>query len=305
METDPPVVVRPFRFGVVASVPRSGGDWTDLARRTEDSGYDVLVLPDTLRYPLAPLPALAAAAAATRTLRLGTYVLANDLRHPVLVANDAATIDFLSDGRFELGLGAGRPTAEAETRMLGLPFDDPGVRVARLAEALPIVDALLRGQTVTTDGAYYRLTDASIAARPMQQPRPPILVAGIARSLLIVAARHADTIALSLPMTAPEAVLRERLEILREAAGDRFAHIELNLNLGAVGNRVPRQVAMRFGVDAEALRAAGAVTALVGSVDEMCEQALARRAAFGISYITVAAELADDLAPVVARLRGA
>src|SRR3984893_995674 len=131
--------VRPFRFGVVASAARSADEWLPRARRAESLGYATLVMPDNLQYTLAPLPALAMAAAATRTLRVGTYVLANDLRHPVLLAKEVATLDLLSGGRFELGPGAGRPDAATENRMLGLPFDSGAVRLARLAESIGIL----------------------------------------------------------------------------------------------------------------------------------------------------------------------
>src|ERR1700682_2147845 len=141
--------VRPFRFGVVAAAARSADEWITKARRAESLGYATLVIPDNLRYTLAPLPALAVAAAATRTLRVGTYVLANDLRNPVLLAKDVATLDLLSGGRFELGLGAGRPDAAAENRMLGLPFDFGAVRVARLAESIGILKAVLGGPPVS------------------------------------------------------------------------------------------------------------------------------------------------------------
>ena len=174
---------RPFRFGVVAASARSGDEWLNAARHAEALGYATLVMPDNLQYTLAPLPALAMAAAATRTLRLGTYVLPNDFRNPVVLAKDVATLDLLSGGRFELGLGAGRPDAAAENRMLGLPFDSGAVRVARLAEALQILKALLAGQTVTHSGAHYAPVDAKISPLPQQQPRPPILVAGSGRQM--------------------------------------------------------------------------------------------------------------------------
>src|ERR1700750_1831456 len=128
--------MKPFRFGVVSAFAPSGEHWLAPARRVESLGFATLVVPDNLRYTLAPLPALAAAAAATRSLRLGTYVLGNDLRHPVTLAKDVATLDLLSGGRFELGIGAGRPDSAVENRMLGLEFDSGGVRVARLAESL-------------------------------------------------------------------------------------------------------------------------------------------------------------------------
>src|SRR5690348_16311300 len=135
----------PFRFGVVAALARSGEEWIAKARGAESLGYATLVMPDGLRHSLAPLPALTAAAAATRSLRVGTYVIANDFRNPVMLAKEAATLDLLSGGRFELGMGAGRPTAAADNRMLGIPFDTGGVRLARLAESLAIVKALLAG----------------------------------------------------------------------------------------------------------------------------------------------------------------
>jgi len=137
---------RPFRFGVVTAQARSGEEWAARARQIESMGYSTLLMPDGLRYSsLAPLPALAAAAMTTRSLRVGTYVLANDYRNPVLLAKEAATLDVVSDGRFELGIGAGRPGAAEDNRMLGVPFESGGARVAALAESLALIKSL-RGQ---------------------------------------------------------------------------------------------------------------------------------------------------------------
>src|SRR5690348_3465412 len=202
---------RPFRFGVVAASARSAEDWINKAHHIESLGYATLVMPDTLRYTLAPLPALGAAAAATRTLRLGTYVLANDLRHPVLLAKAVATLDLLSGGRFELGIGAGRPDSAAENRMLGLAFDSGAVRVARLAESLTILKALLSGNPPPESGQYYSLTQAEVSPLPAQ-PHVPILVAGSGRRMLSLAARQADIIALGLPPDASEAAAAERID---------------------------------------------------------------------------------------------
>src|SRR5689334_861147 len=190
------VIHHPFRFGVVAAQARSGDEWLAAARRAEALGYSTFLIPDTLGQTLAPLPALAAAAAATRTLRVGTFVLANDMRNPVLVAREAATIDFLSGGRLELGLGAGRPSAGDDNRKLGISFDSGGVRVERLAEALGIIKALLGGQRATAPGPHYAVADADVFPRPVQQPRPPILLAAGGRRLLALAAREADIVAL-------------------------------------------------------------------------------------------------------------
>ena len=299
--------MRAFRFGVVAAFARGGDDWAARARQAESLGYATLVTPDGLKHTLAPFPALAAAAAATRSLRVGTYVLANDLRHPVLVAKDAATLDLLSGGRLELGLGAGRPNAAADYRMLGLPFEPGHVRLARLAESLGVLKALLAGQPLSSaSGPHYAFADADVSPRPVQQPRPPILVAASGPRMLALAAREADIVAFGVPPDATEATLAEMIAVVRAAAGsaERFEQLELNINLMAVGHQVPRYIASQLGRSADDLARAGAVSALVGTPDEMCETLLRRREQLGISYILVSDELMEALAPVVGRLAG-
>ena len=289
---------------MVAASARSGEEWAEKARRIESTGYATLLVPDGLRYTLAPLPALTAAAMATRTLRVGTYVIANDYRNPVQLAKDVATVDLLSGGRFELGIGAGRPDAAEDNRMLGIPFDSGAVRVERLAESIALLKALLSGETGTATGPRYAAANAQISPRPVQQPRPPILVAAGKRRLLELAAREADIIALGIPPTEPEARVAERIAWIREAAGSRFDQIELNLNLMAVGQQVPRYVAMQMNLTAEGLARAGAVAALTGTTDEMVDTLQRRREKFGISYLAVSDELMEALAPVVERLAG-
>ena len=296
--------VRPFRFGVVTALARSGEEWAEKARRIESMGYSTLLMPDGLQYSLAPLPALTAAAMATRTLRVGTYVIANDYRNPVLLAKEVATVDVLSGGRFELGIGVGRPDAEKDNRMLGVPFDSGAVRVARLAESLALLKALLSGQTATATGPHYAAADAQISPRPVQQPRPPILVAASKRRLLELAAREADIIALGIPPTETEAGVAERIGWIRAAAGSRFDQLEINLNLMAVGEQVPRYVATQMGLTAAGLAQAGAVAALTGTVDQMVDGLQRRRESLGISYIAVGDEMMEGLAPVVERLAG-
>ncbi|HYY89189.1 MAG TPA: TIGR03621 family F420-dependent LLM class oxidoreductase [Chloroflexota bacterium] len=299
-----PPTTRPFRFGVVAAFARDTQEWIAKARRAEVLGYATLLVPDGLRHTLAPLPALAVAAAATSSLRLGTYVLANDLRHPVLLAKDAASLDLLSGGRFELGIGAGRPTAAEDYRMLGLTFDAGAARVARLADSLGLLKGLLAGQRVVATGPNYTFGEAEVSPRPLQQPHPPILVAGSGSRLLALAAREADIIALGLPPDATEATAAEKIEHLRRAAGARFEQLELNVNLMAVADQVPRYVSSQLGLTADALARSGAVSAAVGTTEEMCETLLRRRDRLGISYIAVADELMEALAPVVERLAG-
>jgi probable F420-dependent oxidoreductase len=301
---DAPVPVRPFRFGVVAAAARSGAEWINRARRAEALGYATLVIPDNLQFTLAPLPALAMAAAATRTLRIGTYVLANDFRHPVLLAKDVATLDLLSGGRFELGLGAGRPDSAAENRSLGLAFDSGAVRIARLAESLGILKPLLAGQHVSTNTTYYSVAEAQVSPLPLQQPHPPILIAGSGRRMLCLAGREADIIGLGLPPDASEAVVAERIGWIREAARDRFSQIELNINLMAVAGQVPRWMAARLGLTAQDLAERGAVSALNGTTEQMCEQLIERRTRLGLSYALVSDEFMELFAPVVERLAG-
>ena len=295
--------MRAFRFGVVAAFACGGQDWVAKAHRIESLGYSTLLIPDGLQHTLAPLPALTAAAATTPTLRVGTYVLANDLRHPVLLAKDVATLDALSGGRFELGIGAGRPNAANDYRMLGLEFESGATRLARLAESLGLLKQLLAGERVTARGAHYTVNDAEVSPRPVQQPRPPILVAGSGPQLLALAAREADIVALGLPPDATEATAAEKVDRLRQAAGARFDQLELNINLMAVGDQVPRHLSAH-GLTAEGLARSGAVSAAVGSPDEIRETLLRRREALGISYIAVSDELMEALAPVVERLAG-
>jgi probable F420-dependent oxidoreductase len=295
---------RPFRFGVVAAAARTGEEWAEKARRIESMGYATVLTPDGLKYTLAPLPALMAAAMATRSLRVGTYVIANDFRNPVLLAKEAATVDLLSGGRFELGIGVGRPAAAEDNRMLGIPFDSGALRVARLAESLALLKALLSGQAATATGPHYAAAKAEISPRPVQQPRLPILVGASKRRLMELAAREADIIALGVAPTEPEAGVAERIGWIRDAAGPRFDQIELNLNLMAVGQQVPRWIASQMGLTAKSLARSGAASALVGTADEMVETLERRRERLGISYICVADELMEGLAPVVERLAG-
>lgn len=294
----------PFRFGVVAAQASTGEEWAAKARRVEALGYATLVIPDNIQHTLAPLPALAVAAATTRTLRVGTYVLANDYRNPVMLAKEAATLDLLSGGRFELGIGAGRPNAAADNRMLGIPFAAGGVRVTRLAESLAIIKPLLAGQRTTASGPHYAATDAEISPLPAQQPRLPILIAGSGPRLLALAAHEADIIALGVGPDATEAAVAEKITLLREAAGERFAQLEINLNLMMVGEQMPRWIAAQFGANAKALAHSGAIPILTGKTDAMCDTLERRREILGISYLMVSDELMEALAPVVERLAG-
>jgi len=300
---------RPFRFGVVTAQARSGEDWIARARRVEQLGYATLLMPDRLVGPvLSPLPALAIAAAATHHLRVGTFVLASGLRNPLLLARECATLDFLTGGRFELGLGAG--VSEDDFRQAGIPFGQPGARVDRLTETLAIVKALWSGQEVTVGGSHDTVAGAHGYPPPVQQPRPPILVAGAGRRMLSLAAREADIVALGVGATAGEAEVSEKIDWLRQEAGDRFPRLELSLNLAAVVGdepldpRVHQRLHAIFHVDLDQLVKAGSLFVLAGSVDQICEQLLACRERLGVSYVTIAHDMMETLAPVVERLAG-
>lgn len=296
------VIYRPFRFGVVAAQARSADEWVAKARRAETLGYSTFVMPDTLSSTLSPMCALGVAAAATESLRVGTYVLANDFRNPVLVARECATLDLLSGGRFELGMGAGRPTAADDCGKLGIPFDSGGVRVDRLAEALGVIKALLSGERANAPGPHYAAADAEVFPPPIQQPRPPILIAGGGKRLLSLAAREADIVALAVRPDESGTVVEEKIGWLRQEAGDRVQQLELNTNLIALEHQVNHQLLARLGLDVERLLRSGSLSVLMGTPDQMCEQLLDRREVLGISYVTVADYLMEAFAPVVERL---
>jgi alkanesulfonate monooxygenase SsuD/methylene tetrahydromethanopterin reductase-like flavin-dependent oxidoreductase (luciferase family) len=171
---------------------------------------------------------------------------ANDYRHPVLLTKEAATLDLLSGGPVELGLGAGRPSAAGDHQMLGLPFDSAGVRVARLAESVALLKRLLAGETVSAQGPFYTVDRARSAPAPVQRPLP-LLVAGSGQRLLRLAARDADIIALGIAPQETEAGTAEKVGWLRAASGERFAPVELNINLVGVGGHLARYVAAQAG----------------------------------------------------------
>ena len=189
-----------FRFGVTLPGLPTAEEWIGWARQAEDFGYDIALIPDHFGEQLAPLPALMAAACATSILRVGTLVLGNDYRHPVMVAKEAATLDVLSNGRFELGLGAGWMLSDY--RRSGMPFDRPGIRVSRLEESITVIKGLLGPGPFSFEGTYYRISDLDGYPKPVQQPKLPILVGGGGRRMLKIAAREADIIALH-PSLAP------------------------------------------------------------------------------------------------------
>ncbi len=300
---------RPFRFGLSVIEPGSAE-----ARRAEALGYDILLVPDHIgNGRLGCGPALMAAAAVTSRLRIGTFVLDNDFRHPAIVAQDAATLDLLSDGRFELGLGAGWLLADYTCS--GIPWDAPGVRAGRLEEAVEIITRLLEGETVTFAGRHYAIDDLPADPRPVQQPRPPIMLGVGGPRLLAFAARHAEIVSVvmssrregGLVMDMDTATVADKIALVRGAAGDRFAQLEINVLLqGVFVTDDPRAVAEEMSADWEtpAVTLPDSPYLLFGTVDEIVDTLQQRREQLDISYITVFDRDWEALNPVVERLAG-
>ncbi|MET9022437.1 TIGR03621 family F420-dependent LLM class oxidoreductase [Actinopolymorpha sp. NPDC004070] len=292
---------RPFRFGIVAGLAATGPTWAETARRAESLGYDTLLVPDTL-WTLSPWVALGAAATATSSLRLGTFVLNAPLRTPAAVAHEAMSLDLVSGGRLELGLGAGRSGADADAARLGLPWGTPRERVDRLAETIRTVKETLAKSAADAGSPGGRARGPAL--RAVQQPGPPIMVAGAGRRLLTLAAAEADIVALGVPPTGTEYDLAAKVGELRDVAGDRFDRLEVAYNLAAVGSDLPGWLAGQLGRDPAELLRSGSAAILTGTPAEMTDTLRRRRDALGISYITVNGAFMDQLAPVVEALAG-
>lgn len=317
---------RPFRFAVQSFSAASGNEWRERARRIEALGYSALHLADHILGPgpaiaktnhpiqeLAAVPAMMSAAEATTTLRVGCRVFCIDYQHPAVLAKQAATIDLLSDGRVELGLGAGWLAAEYEA--LALRLDPPGARIARLEETVRAFRALFSGNEVTISGKSIQL--AGFAGAP-KRPFPPLMIGGGGRRVLSLAAREADIVSLNFNnrsgVIGPDGVqsgtadaTAEKIGWIKAAAGARFADLELEI--GAYFTFVQpgaEQIAAGMGqalglTPEEMLRHPHG---LFGSVESVCEELERRRAQYGISYVTVGDSAFEAFAPVVARLAG-
>ncbi len=310
---------RPFRFGVSVHGSKSRAEWIGIARQAEALGYSTLLMPDHLGDQLSPVAALVAAADATTTLRVGSLVFDNDYRHPVMLAKEAATLDVLSGGRLELGLGAGWMKPEYERA--GIPFERASVRIARMEEAIRIVKGLFADGPVDFTGQYYTVTGFVGYPKPVQRPHPPLHIGGGGQRLLSIAAREADIVGFlpraradgrgqDLTDATPEA-LEQKIIWVREAAGERFADLELGILVAQVLTTEDREQAAQFiattlaaGLDVSTGVILQAPYLLLGTVDQMCEDLLARRERYGISYISVFEQSLEALAPVVARLAG-
>jgi probable F420-dependent oxidoreductase len=307
---------RPFRFGVQASTAADAEAWISLARNVESRGYSTLTMPDHFGDQLAPVPALMAAAAVTEKLRVGALVWDNDYKHPIVLAKELATIDVLSGGRLEIGIGAGWMATDYQQS--GIAFDPNKVRVDRFEEGLAVIKGAMSGEAFSFAGEHYTITDYTGMPRPVQAPCPPILVGGGGRRVLSIAARQADIIGINGTMAAgvvgPEAIatmtaeaVDNKIGIVRVAAGQRIADIELNIRAFMVRVTDDRQAAIQQVADfvqVDPSLVAESPFALIGTPAEMIDDLLVRRERWGFSYVIVGAEDVESFAPVVAELAG-
>jgi probable F420-dependent oxidoreductase len=304
---------RPFRFALQS---RMSDDWQRQARRIEELGYDILLMPDHFGRQFAIGPALAAAAEATTTLRIGTLVLQNDLRHPTMLAMEAATLDVLSGGRFELGIGAGGSYLP-DFEWTGIPFDPPGTRVSRLEESIEVLKGLFGPDPFTHSGKYFTIRDFQSMPKPVQQPRLPLLIAGGGNRVLRLAAKHATIVGL-LPRMVPEGGSYDMNDISLEGyaaktkyvldhAGDRGPDLEFNILI--------QQVIVTDDREAEIARLKregphptdawfDSPMVYVGSVEEIVAKLRHIREATGASYFAVFELNLETFAPIVAELAG-
>ncbi len=307
---------RKFRFGVQAHLAPTGEDWAALARKVEGLGYSTLFIPDHFGEQLAPVPALMAAADATTDLHVGALVFDNDYKHPVVLAKEAATIDILSGGRLELGIGAGWMTTDYERS--GIPLDPPKVRVDRMVEGIAVMKGMFADGAFSYQGEHYTIEGLDGMPKPVTRPHPPILIGGGGKRVLSIAAREADIVGINPnlrsgevgPDSAADAVasaFERKVEWVKEAAGARFDEIELNcLTFLTIVTDDRESMAERlapvFSVPpAEVL---DIPHAFLGTVDQICEDLENRRARWGVSYFVVQSDGLDAMAPVVARLAG-
>jgi probable F420-dependent oxidoreductase len=307
---------RKFRFGVQLATAKDGAEWAASARRYEDLGFSTLFLPDHFGDQLAPLPAMMAAADATTELRVGCLVFDNDYKHPVVLAKEIATVDVLSGGRVEFGLGAG--WLNTDYVQAGIVKERDGVRIAKMAEALEIFKGLWADGPCSFKGEHYTIRGLDGLPKPVQRPGPPILIGGGGPKVLGIAAKYADIIGInpSIPsgqvdLAAAQDAMAERidqkLQWVKDAAGDRFDDIELNMlvflvnvtddQTSALANMAPL-----FGVEPDQL--ADAPMAWIGSEEQIIHKLHTMRERWGMSYFVLQKDGADAMANVVAKLTG-
>ena len=307
---------RPFRFGVMAAKARSSVQWAETARKAESLGYSALLMPDHFGDQLSPVPALATAAAVTDSLRIGTLVFANDFRHPAVLAKETATLDLLSDGRLEVGVGAGWMTEDYT--WTGIANDRAGLRIDRMIESIAVLRGLWGDDAFSFEGEHYTITGMNGLPKPVQAGGPPIIVGGGAKRVLSTAARLADIVGVNPNVgegkVGPEAIASmsadatdEKLGWVRDAAGDRFDDIEISILKFVTivtddRDVVAGKVGGAMGMDAGTLLASPHT--MVGSAEQIADELVEQRERWQGSYVTVQSDALEAFAPVVAVLAG-
>ncbi len=307
---------RPFRFGVQTKSVTSRTEWVELIRKIDDLGYGSVTMPDHFDDQLAPTVALMAAADASERLRIGALVWCNDYRHPVVFAKEAATLDLLSDGRLELGIGAGWMVSDYEEA--GIAYDRPGVRIERMVEAIEVLKGLFGDDPFSFEGEHYTINGLNATPKPVQKPHPPFLIGGGGPRFLRLAGKHADIVGINPNLAAgvitPEMGsdataerYEEKLGWVREGAGERFDDIELQVRtffVTVTDDRMATAEMLASSVGLTVEQGLESPLALVGSPSQIAEDLRQRRERFGFSYVVVGQEEIEAFAPVVAELAG-
>lgn len=279
-------------------------------------GYAALYVPDHFSDLPGPIAALMAAADATTTLRVGSLVFDNDYRHPVVLAKEAATIDLLSDGRFDLGLGAGWMTSDYEKS--GIPLDSAGTRIERMEEGLQVIKGLMAGGSFSFSGKHYQISEMEGTPQPVQKPHPPILLGGGGRRMLTLAAREADIININYNLqegrinrkmvrTGMASATAEKLAWIKEGASERLDGLELSVTIfvaNITDERESMAQAIGSGLDMETEEVLDIPHFLIGTEEQIADDLRARRERYGISFVVVPGEVAEAMAPIVERLAG-
>lgn len=306
----------PFRFTIQASKCTSVAEVQETARQAEDLGYHALTVADHFDHQVGPIVSLAAAAQVTTELRLGTLVMSNDYRHPVVIAKEIASLDQLSGGRIIFGLGAGWSVEDYTNA--GLVMDRPGRRIDRLSEALDVFDALFSGETVEHRGEFYTVTNMVGAPAPVQRPRPELMLGGGGKRMLSLAAARADIVAVNVNLAggrvdasvgsdATAERTDDKVAWIREAATGRAEPpvVQVRMHVAAITDDVAGMAELLAGglglTPEEAMRSPFQI---VGSVDQIVDELEARRDRWGFSDIGLSTSALHDFAPIVARLAG-
>jgi probable F420-dependent oxidoreductase len=320
---------KPFRFGLQAYAPNSGKEWRELARKAEASGFSSFHLADHIIGPgpalaatghpvqtVAAIPAMAVAAEATSTIKVGCRVLCVDYRNPVMLAKEVATLDFFSEGRLELGLGAGWLQGEYEA--IGVPFDRAGVRIDRFEEVITLLRASFAEGELNIDTPHVHAVGFEAVPKPFTKSGPPIMIGGGAKRILTIAGREADIVSLNFNNSSGKLgadgigsstaeLTDQKIQWIKDGAGARFDQIEIEIAayftiVTPDGEGTRAKLAPMFGMTPEVF--AEHPNALIGSVDEICDRIVERRERFGISYVSFGASVIDAVIPVVERLAG-